>query len=113
MTLHTFDPETLPSPRAQELGQRLALVISEYQQNNPDVSAEEIRVAAQIAAGRVTARRGAQPAVLAGVIAAAVALGGFLFYERGTPGEVHVPWIVIGAAAIVVAAVLAVLRNRS
>jgi len=108
-----YVPEETPSPRAQELGQKLALAVAEFRQRNPDVSDEEVRIAAQIATGRLTARRGAQPAVLAGVIAAAVALGGFLFYERGTPGEVHVPWIVIGAAAIVVAAVLAVLRNRS
>jgi hypothetical protein len=47
------------------------------------------------------------------VIAAAAALGGLLWFARGTPGEVHVPWIVIGAAAIVVVAVLAALRNRS
>ena len=108
-----YAPEGTPSPRAQELGERLALIIAEYQQKNPDVSAEEIRVAAQIATGRITARRSAQPAVLAGVIAAAAALGGLLWFARGTPGEVHVPWIVIGAAAIVVVAVLAGLRNRS
>jgi hypothetical protein len=108
-----YVPEETPSPRAQELGQRLALVISEYQQRNPDVSAEEIRVATQIAAGHITARRGAAPALLAAAVAAVAGLGGILYMARGTSGAVHIPWIAVAAAAIALAGAFAALRNRS
>ena len=49
-----YVPEETPSPRAQELGQKLALVVAEFRQRNPDVSDEEVRIATQIAAGHVT-----------------------------------------------------------
>jgi len=113
MLLPAYDTEQTPSPRAQELGQKLALVIAEYQQRNPDVSEEDIRVATQIAAGHLTSRRGAAPALLAAVVAAVAALGGILYLQRGSPGAVHLPWIVIGTGAIIVVGVLAVLRRRS
>ncbi len=113
MILPTYVPEQLPSPRAQELGERLSLVIAEFQQKNPEVSAEEIHVAAQIATGRVTARRSAPTAVLAGVAAAAVGLGVLLYMERGVPGEVHVPWLVIGTGAILLVGVFVALSRRS
>jgi len=105
--------EQTPSPRAQELGQKLALVIAEYQQRNPEVSAEEIRVATEIAAGHVTDRRGAAPALLASAVAAVAALGGILYLQRGTSGVGHVPWIVIGTGAIILVGAFAVLRRRS
>ncbi len=105
-------PERTPSPRAQELAQRLALAIAEFQQRNPDVSAEEVRVAAQIATGQVTTRRGAAPGALAAAVVAAVVLGGFLFSSGGAPGGAQVPWVAITAGAIAVLAVVAVLRNR-
>ncbi|MGA2381855.1 MAG: hypothetical protein ABSG61_00315 [Gemmatimonadales bacterium] len=108
-----YVPEQTPSPRAQELGQRLALVIAEYQQRNPEVSAEEIRVATEIAAGHVTARRGAAPALLAAAVAAVAALGGFLYLGQGSSGAVHLPWVAIAAGAIALAGVLAALRRRS
>lgn len=108
-----YVPERTPSPQAQELGQKLALVIAEYQQRNPEVSEEEIQVAAQIATGRVTARRAVAPALVAGVIAAAAGLGALLYMERGVPGEVHVPWVVIGTGAIILVGVFAVLGRRS
>jgi hypothetical protein len=113
MMMPTYVPEQMPSPRAQELGQKLALVIAEFQQNNPDVSAEEIRVATQIAAGHVTARRGPALGALAAAVAAVVALGGLLYLERGSPAGAHLPWIAIGIGAIALAAVVAAIRNRS
>ncbi len=113
MILPTYDPEQLPSPRAQELGQKLTLVIAEYQQQHPDVSQEEIRVAASLASGQVTARRGAAPALLAAVVAAAAGLGALLYLERGVPGEVHVPWVVVGVGVIVLAGVFVALGRRS
>jgi hypothetical protein len=111
MIVPTYVPEQMPSPRAQELGQRLALVISEFQQNNPDLTAEEIRAATQIATGHVTARRGAAPALLAAVLAGVVALGAILYVAPGSPAAGHAPWIVIATGAIIVAAALAI-RHR-
>ncbi len=108
-----YVPEQTPSPRAQELGEKLALVIAEYQQRNPDVSDEEVRVATQIAAGHVTARRSAAPALLAAAVAAVAALGGMLYLQRGSPGAGHAPWVAIGTGAIILAGALAVLRRRS
>ena len=108
-----YVPEETPSPRAQELGQKLALVVAEFRQRNPDVSDEEVRIATQIAAGHVTERRRAAPAVLAAAVAAAAALGGILYMQRGASGVVHVPWVLIGTGAIILVGVLAVMRNRS
>ena len=108
-----YVPEETPSPRAQELGQKLALVISEFQQRNPDISDEEIHVATQIAAGHVITRRGGSRALLAAAVAAAAALGGLLYSQRGFSAVGHVPWVVIGAGAIILVGALAVLRRRS
>jgi len=105
-------PERTPSPQAQELAQRLALVIAEFQQRNPDVSAEEIRAATQIAAGQVSGPRRPAAGALAAVVAAFAALGGILYVERGSAGA-PLPWIAIGAGALAVVAVAAALRNRS
>ncbi len=106
-------PERTPSPRTQELAQRLSLAIAEFQQRNPDVSAEEVRVAAQIATGQVSTRRRAAPGALFAAVAAAVVLGGFLFSSQGAPGGAQVPWVAITAGAIAVIAIVAALRNRS
>jgi len=113
MIIPAHVPSQVPSPRAQELGQRLALVIAEYQQNHPEVSGEEIRVATQIAAGRVSAPRRPAAGPLAAAVAAVVALGGFLFFQRGSPAGAQVPWIGVAVGAIAVVVLLAVLRNRS
>jgi hypothetical protein len=108
-----YVPEQTPSPRAQELGEKLALVMAEYQQRNPDVSAEEIRVATQIATGHITARRGAAPALVAAGVALVAGMGGVLYAARGASGPVHVPWVAVAAAAIALAGAFAALRRRS
>jgi hypothetical protein len=113
MIIPTHVPERTPSLRAQELGQRLALVIAEYQQNHPEVSGEEIRVATEIAAGQVSAPRRPAAGALAAAVAAAAALGAFLFFQRGSPAGAHVPWIAVAVGAVALAAVVAALRNRS
>jgi len=113
MIIPAHVPAQTPSPRAQELGQRLALVIAEYQQNHPEVSGEEIRVATQIATGHVSAPPRPAVGALAAAVAAVVALGGFLYFERGSSAGAHLPWIAIGIGAIAVTGVIAVLRNRA
>jgi hypothetical protein len=113
MIIPTHVSEQTPSPRAQELGQRLALVVAEYQQNHPEVSAEEIRVATQIAAGDLAPRGGRAAGALAAGVALVVGLGVLLFFERGASAGTHVPWIAIGLGAIALLGVLAALRRRS
>ncbi len=113
MIVPTHVPERTPSPRAQELGQRLALVIAEFQQSHPDVSGEEIRVATQIATGNVALRSGRATGALTAAVAAMVGLGVFLFLGRGSAAGTHVPWIAIGIGVFAVAALFAALRNRS
>ena len=113
MIIPAHVPPQVPSPRAQELGQRLALVIAEYQQNHPEVSGEEIRVATQIAAGHVSAPPRPAVGALAAAVAAVAALGGFLFFERGSPAGAHLPWIAIAVGVVALAGVMVALRNRS
>jgi hypothetical protein len=77
-----YVPPQSPSPRAQELGQRVALTIAEFRQKYPDLSDEEIREALLSAASPSSSGTD-RPAAALGAIAAAVAvvagLGVYLF----------------------------------
>jgi len=100
-----------PSPRVQELGQRIALAISEFQQRNPDVSAEEIRAAADLATHQVDAPRGTPARAVAAMGAAvAVGLGAFL-YRSPSGGHPSFAWAVGLVAGLV--AVIALVNRRS
>jgi len=105
-----YVPPPSPSPRAQELGQRVALTIAEFQQKYPDLSDEEIRQA--LAAVGPSASGEGRPAAALGAIAAAVAvvagLGVYLFARGG--GAAPTRPIVFGLA--VVAAVVALVAAR-
>jgi len=101
-----------PSPRAQELGQRIALTIAEFQQRNPDVSAEEVRAAAQLATQQVDARAGAPRRAVAAAAAGAVALGLGAWLATGAAGR-HLPLGTIAAGVAVVVAIIAVANRRS
>ena len=69
-------PPQQPSPRSQELGQRVALTIAEFQQKYPDLSSEEVRQALEVASDRSSERsRPAAASVVAMVAAAAAAVG--------------------------------------
>ena len=75
-------PPPVPSPRAQEIGQRLALTIAEYRQKYPDLSEEDVRQALALVSER--SLDGAGPsrsslfAVTVGGAAVAVGLGAYL-----------------------------------
>ena len=97
----------LPSPRAQELGQRVALTIAEFQQKYPDLSPEEIRQALEVASDR--SPEGPRPArvaivaVVAGV-AVAAGLGVFLLGNRvSIPHGGALPAILAACVAVLVA----------
>jgi len=112
MPMVPFVPPPTASVRAQELGARLAQLIRDYQQHNPDVSAGEVRQAIRFAAGQLdpeAAPSAARPAVLA-LAAAAAVLGGILAF--GTSGGLrHVP--VLAAVAVGAAILAALVRLRS
>jgi len=101
-----------PSPRVQELGQRIALAIAEYQQRNPDLSAEEVRAAAQLATQQVDTPQGVPTRAVAAATAGIVAVGLGAWLATGSAGS-HLPLgaIVAGLAAVV--AIIAVVNRRS
>jgi uncharacterized membrane protein YedE/YeeE len=112
MIIPTHVPSQPPSPRVQELGQKIALAISEFQQRNPDLSAEEVRAAAQLATSQVDASRGNPARALAAVVAGAVAVGLGAWLARGSAGG-HPSLLTMGALALVVVAVIAAVSRRS
>jgi hypothetical protein len=112
MIIPTYAPSQPPSPRVQELGQKIALAISEFQQRNPDLSAEEVRAAAQLATNQVGAPRGAPTRALAAVVAAVAAVGLGVMLKTGSPGS-HPPLLTIAALVVAGVAVIAVVKNRT
>jgi hypothetical protein len=78
---------SIPSPRAEALGQRLAETIEQYRQQNPDLSGLEVRQATRLAVSRAGGASAAAPALIAlvaAVAAAGVALA--LAADRGLAG---------------------------
>jgi hypothetical protein len=103
-----------PSPRIQELGQRVALLLAEFRQKYPDLSDEEVRQALSFlsddAPDRPASARPAIAAVVAGV-AVAAGLGVYLVGGRvALPHGAAFPAIL--AAAIAVIAAVVVRRRR-
>jgi hypothetical protein len=103
-------PPQLPSPRAQELGQRMALTIAEFQQRYPDLSAEELRQAMEVAASRSPERgRPAAAGVAAMLAALAVAAGVGVFFLGSRVSIPHggaLPAILAAAVAVLIAFVV-------
>jgi len=112
MTFPIITSSQPPSPRVQELGQKIALAISEFQQRNPDLSAEEVRAAAELATNQVDAPRGARTRVLAVMVGAVAAVGLGAWLAGGSPSG-HPPLVAIGALIVAVGIVAAVVSRRS
>ena len=101
------------SPRAQELAQRLAQVIEEFQQRHPDLASLEVRQAVQIAASR-TCRSGRGVVVAGAVIVgvtAALGRGMVASLHHGGRGQMLLPMVLVMVAVITIALLLA-LRSR-
>ena len=72
------------SPAAQELGQKIATVIREYQQSHPGLPSADIHQALRIA--RMNSGAGPNPRFLIALLAGLLLLGGFLtFYLSSKP----------------------------
>jgi len=107
-------PRETTSPRAQDLANRIASLIADYQRSHPDLGARDVADALRAAAGEGGGRRSDQErrlvaAMLGGVVA--LAMGVYLFFRQS--GEA--PWAGAGvvAAMVVAVAVVALLRRRS
>jgi hypothetical protein len=103
-------PRQTASPEAQDLANRIAALIQEYQRNHPDLSERDVRDALH-AAGEpgVTGRRPAVVATVAAVVAAVGILGFVMQRSSGAPA-----WAETGIVAVVVAllAIVASARRR-
>lgn len=113
MIIPTGVPSQTPSPRVQELGQKLALAISEFQQRHPDVSQDEILQAARLATNQLDAERRAPAGLVAALAAAVVAGGGLLWLNRAAPGGGGGLGVALPGAIIVLLAVIVFVRRRS
>ncbi len=112
MAFVPYVPPSQPSPRAQELGQRVALTVAEFRQKYPDLTDEEIRQALDSAAGSATSG-GGRPVAALGAIAAAVAVAaglGVYLFARGAGGASALGRPI--ALALAVAAAIVVIGVR-
>ncbi|HTT67520.1 MAG TPA: hypothetical protein VMF70_05775 [Gemmatimonadales bacterium] len=105
-------PSQLPSPRVQELGQKLALAISEFRQRYPDVSEDEVRQAARLATNVVATPRRVATGLTAALVAALVAGGGLVWLDSASSGGGHLG-VDLAAGAVALLAVIAVVRSRA
>ncbi len=102
-----------PSPRIQELGQRVALLLAEFRQKYPDLSDEEVRQALALASDRSPDHRDARPAVAAVVVGAAVAAGLGAYLVGGRIPFLHgAAFPAVLAAAVAVLAAVVARRRR-
>jgi hypothetical protein len=99
-------PRQTASPEAQDLANRIAALVQDYQRDHPDLSERDVRDAMQAAAGeggRRTDRRAVS--VIAGLVAAFVGLGVFLRQGGsavGSDGTFPVVAVAIGVALLAV-----------
>ncbi len=106
-----FVPPSLPSPRAEELGQRLTDAITQFRQQYPDTSGLDVRQAVRIALGRVGGAGGRTPALLALAVAVVVALGAALSLAGGRGGGTN-PWLVLSLLGVLVVAAIVIVSRR-
>jgi hypothetical protein len=106
-------PSQPPSPRAQELGQRFALAIAEFQQKYPDLSAEEIRQALEVASDRSPERARPAAAGIAAVVAGLAVAAGLGVFLLGNGVSVPHGGALPAIGAVIVAALVALLVRRS
>lgn len=113
MPMVPFVPPPTPSVRAQDLGARIAQLIRDFQERDPDLSPGDVRQAIRFAAGQLdpqAAQTGRQPVLVALAAGAAVLAGALAF---GVSGRLaHVPLLAAVAVGVAIVAVFVRLRSR-
>ena len=109
-----YVPPQPPSPRAMELGQRLAEVIEQYRQLHPDLNRADVAQATQFALARAGGSGAAVPrAVLLAVMGAVVAgLFVALATSRGEWGSQPAVAMIVVAIAVAAVLLLVLLKRR-
>ncbi len=107
-------PRETTSPQAQDLANRIASLIADYQRAHPDLGARDVADALRAAAGEGGSGRSLQERRLLGALfggVVALVMGAVLFLRQS--GEA--PWSNVGivAAVVVAIAVVALARRRS
>lgn len=105
-------PPQPPSPRAEELSQRLAEAIEQFRLQNPDLSSRDVEQAARLALAR---SGGASAGSRRPLIAAAVAVFVGLVVALGANGgrcPAQAPVVYVAVAIVVVALILVMVRRR-
>ncbi len=103
-----------PSAQAQELSRRLGEVIESYRREHPSMSDAEIRQALGLSSAKL-GTNAAPAAVIVGLLIALFGGLAFFFLAKGDSLP-NAPWVLVALLAglgIVVAAMVAVIRNRS
>jgi hypothetical protein len=108
-------PRETASPQAQDLANRIASLIADYQCSHPDLGACDVEDALRAAAGGDDAGRAVRSVrrvsalVLGGVVAALLGAGVYIQQRGGAP------WSGVGVVAAIAIglAVVTVLRRRS
>lgn len=108
-------PRETASPQAQDLANRIASLIADYQRSHPELGARDVADALRAAAGEGGAGRSRQErrltgALLGGVVA--LVMGMVLFFRQSGDAPAW-PGIGIVAAVTVAIAIVALLRRRT
>lgn len=111
-------PRETASPQAQDLANRIAALIADYQRDHPDLSARDVTDALQAAGGGGRQGRAGQErraivaTTIAGLLAAMVGLGVFLQRGSGEVGAPQFPGIAVGVGVLLVVMLVVMLRRR-
>lgn len=105
-------PQQTASPEAQDLANRISVLVQDYQRHHPHLTERDVRDALRaVAEPERGGRRPAVLAVVAGLMAALLVLGLFV-QQRG--GGAEPQWSVpVVAVAVVIGLVAALVRRRS
>lgn len=103
-----------PSPRVQDLSAQLTRVIEDYEKRFPNLSAAEVRQAAQLAVQKRAPGSMATRQVIAMAVglAAFVAGLGVFMTRQGVLADVEIPWMMVSIGSVaVIGAVVFLLRR--
>lgn len=110
-TAHFVPHPPPPSPRAQELGRRLAEVVDAFRAEHPDLEGEEVRQALQLARGWGGAGARTMLPIVAALLAVLVALG-LLLFRSGADGGTPILFPAAMMLVVLMVVVMLVLRRR-